>query len=412
MCAARPATGAVARSVRFLVLAVVLALVACNSTSRPMSTGSRVELSRFTRSSNSIGLDLYGRARLTPGNVALAPFAISNALVMIWAGARGETGKQIQRVLHAEGAPRGALETAGQIARSLGDPGRKFTFRTASRLFIEKSHALDPTYFKHLESTAAATIEPLDFLDAPEPSRRHINDWMARQTENHIRDFVPPGGLTSSTAIVIANGVYFRGRWKARFSEAETAAAPFHMTRTETKDVPTMHLTAAFRAAWLDDVSVIELPYAPGELAMTLVVPQSLDGLANVEARLSLATLDAWTSALRSQEVEVFVPRFEISPRLRLKDSLKALGMPLAFEPSSADFTAIARSGIFVSELFHDVYVRVDETGTEASAGTWGSFDKAEPPTFQADRPFLFFIREVRSGLILFMGRVSDPTGT
>jgi serpin B len=389
------------------LLFLAIALAACNRSPRPLTTDSPVELARFTRGNNALALDLYERARHAPGNVAISPLAISNALAMLWAGARGETAAQIQRVLHAEGTADKALDTAGQIARNLGDPGRKFTFQAASRLFVEKGRASEPAQLAQL----GTMTEPLDFILASEPSRRHINDWVAGQTQNHIRDLLPAGAVTPLTTLVVAGALYFHGDWTTRFSADETRRQPFYRTPTDEKDVPTMHQEGSFRIAVTDGVGVLELPYEGGELAMTVVVPWGTEDLAAVEARASPAALDRWSLALRPEKTTISLPRFEMNARFPLGESLKALGMAHAFDHERADFTGIVAKGSSLTEIYHEVYVKVDEAGTEAAAGTGSSLYKAGPPPFVVDHPFLFFIREVRSGLILFMGRVSDPTG-
>lgn len=396
-----------AKGVALLLLAIVVVRVAWAP--RPLARDA-VELSRFTRSSNALGLDVYAEARIAKGNVAVSPLAISNALVVLWLGARGETRAEIQRTLHAEGTAEAAIDTAGEIAKSLADPTRKLTYRSVDRLFVERRRAVESTYLERTRRTFGALVEPADFASAPERSRQAINDWVAGQTENHIRELVPPGAVDPTTTLVLASAIYLRARWKSTFSKESTWPEPFYRTPADIIDVPMMHQKGSLRAAWLDGVGVLELPYEDSDLAMILVLPTGGGTLPQVEARLSASTLDRWIAALEPERLAVCLPRFEIVAKLPLSEPLKALGMALAFDPNRADLTAIAGSGVFVREISHEVYLRVDEEGTEAAAGTRSSWSKASPGEFRADQPFLFLIREVRSGLILFMGRISDPT--
>lgn len=391
------------------LIVLAFAGVACNPSPRPLKTDSPIELSRFVRSTNSLAFDLYARARQKPGNLVLSPLAVSNDLAMLRAGARGETEAQIGRVLHAEGAADKTLDTAAQVTRSLGEPKRKFTLRFADRLFVDKGEALEPAQLGRFKTAFGTLVEPLDFAAASEASRRHINDWVAAETEDHIRDLLPEQAVSSLTSLVVAGALYFRGMWKERFPVHATRSWAFHMTPTEEKDVPMMRREASFRAAWTREVGVLELPYDGGELAMMVVIPAPDTDLSAVEAQLSPALLDQWALALRPMVVEVELPRFETTRGLLLGESLKALGMRLAFEPG-ADFTGIAGKGAIVAEVYHKVYVKVDEAGTQAAAAVGAPAWKAAYPTFRVDRPFLFFIREVHSRLILFMGRISDPT--
>jgi serpin B len=347
--------------------------------------------------------------------VAISPLVVSNVLVQAWASARGETAAQIQSVLRAEGDSARALQSFAKFTDELGNPSRKHVFRAATRLFIEKTQVSEAGDPKQVESGLSGEVEPVDLVSAPEASRRRVNDWIASQTQQSIRDLVPPGTITPMTVMVIASGAYFSSNWLMRFSERYTWEDSFYRTPADHKDVPMMHTDAWVRYASVDGVSVVEMLYEGGEVAMTLALPEEraeFDALAKVEARLSLATLDGWIAALRKTAMSLSLPRFTINTYLPLRASLQAMGMSLAFDGARADFTNIGRRGVHVDELFHKVRLEVNEAGTTGSAGGSLTEALAAPPEFRADRPFLFFIREVRSGLILFMGRVSDPAAT
>jgi len=225
--------------------------------------------------------------------------------------------------------------------------------------------------------------------------------------------------VNATTRLVLANAIYFLGIWGDPFPKRLTAAAPFHLTASESHDVPMMHQAELFRFAVTDGVKVLEMFYKGLALAMTLVLPDQKGGLDAVEARLSPATLDAWFGALAADRVDVALPRFEVDPAgsLALQPTLEALGMPLAFNPNNADFTGITTPSLSIDNVFHKAFVKLDEDGTEAAAATAvvAHTRRLGPPPpkveFHADHPFLFFLRDVRSGMILFMGRVSDPTG-
>lgn len=163
-----------------------------------------------------------------------------------------------------------------------------------------------------------------------------------------------------------------------------------------------------FRSAWLEKVHVVELPYQGDELAMLLVVPQEGQELAAVEAELSPATLDRWIALLTLDDMDIALPRFEMASGGSLVEGLRALGMRRAFG-GDAELPEVAKPGAFIDVFSHRVHLQVDEAGTKAWSVTWARAVKGAAPPFRADRPFLFFLREVRSGLLLLMGRVSDP---
>ncbi len=380
------------------------------------------DVGSFAKSSNALGLDLYARARARPGNLALSPISVAAALTMTWGGARGETAAQMKKVLHAEGESGPAMDVAGQLLASFGGEGSKVTLRVANRLFGEKTYAFEQAYLDHTKAAFGAPLEALDFKGNVEPSRVHINAWVAGQTQDRIKDLIPAGGVSGDTRLVLTNAIYFLGNWMSPFTKEATRPAAFHVTASASRDVPTMNQDARLRFAATDGVKVLEMPYEGGEVAMDFVLPDAADGLDAVEKRLSTAAIDAWIGAMKSEHVDVALPKFEINPAasISLGDTLRELGMPLAFTAGKADFTGmanppIAADRLYLDKVFHKAFVKLDEKGTEAAAATAVviNVETAMVPspsvTFKADHPFLFVLRHLKSGAILFMGRVSDP---
>ncbi len=385
-----------------------------------MASLSSDEIKGLARSDNAFGLDLFAKLRAQKGNLAISPLSLSTALTMTWAGAHGETAEQMKKVLHQSGTIEQALSVNGKLLASYQDPELKVTLRIANRLFVEKAYKLEPTYLDITKTTFGAPLEQVDFRNDFDASRQHINAWIASVTQERIKNLLPEESLSSATCLVLTNAIYFLGGWSQPFSKQLTAVAPFHLTASERHDVPTMHHADLFRFAATDGVKLLEMFYMGRALAMTLVLPDQQGGLDAVEARLSPATLDAWLGALVAVSVDVALPKFEIDPAgsLALGDTLKALGMPFAFDPNKANFTGIATPSLYIDKVFQKAFVKLDEEGTEAVAATavvgrkMSAKGKPPPPKaeFHADHPFLFFLRDVRSGMILFMGRVSDPT--
>jgi serpin B len=381
------------------------------------------ELATLAKGNNALAFDVYGKTRTKAGNLALSPISISTALTMTWGGARGETAAQMKKVLHAEGAADKAMDVSGKLLASFGNEGNKVTLRVANRLFGEKAYTFEQAYLDRTQAAFGAPLEALDFKHAADASRVHINDWVAKQTQDRIKDLLPAGSLDPDTRLVLTNAIYFLGDWQSPFNKESTRPAAFHATATSTKDVPTMNQVEHFSFAATDGVKVLEMPYEGGEVAMTLVLPDAPAGLDAVEQRLSPELLAKWIGAMQSDRVLVALPKFEINPAasLSLGDTLQALGMPLAFDREKADFTGMANppspaDRLFISKVFHKAFVKLDEKGTEAAAATAvvmaraGGMAPSKPPSeFRADHPFLFFLRHVKSGAILFMGRVSDP---
>ena len=220
---------------------------------------------------------------------------------------------------------------------------------------------------------------------------------------------------------MLVNAVYFLGKWETPFDPQATHDETFNLLNGMMVQVPTMARTGHFRHGQIDGVTVVDLPYRGRDLVMTLFIPEDLSGLPTIEERLSSETLASWIGALARLETEarLYMPRFEMEAKRALSEHLKALGMRQAFDAEAADFGGIAvpRSAeerLFISEAYHQAFVKVDEVGTEAAAATAidmavGGMPPPSPPEIRVDRPFLFAIRERSSGAILFLGRVVDP---
>ncbi len=377
--------------------------------------------------SNAFGLHLYTHLRQSPGNLAMSPASITLALTMTWAGARGETAAQMARVLHLGGEQKALLEDAKGLISTWNDPNRKtYTLKIANRLFGEKSYSFEKAYLQTTGDMFGAPLEPTNFKGAAEAGRKHINGWVEKQTQDRIKNLIPQGSIDADTRLVLVNAIYFLGNWETPFTKAATRPAPFYLTPEKPKDVPTMHQTGGFKYAETDGLKLLEMPYEGGELAMVLALPDAKDGLSTLEDKLDSDKLASWIGSMTTRRVIVSLPSFTIDPQnsLSLGDALKGMGMELAFDRGKADFTGIANPSnaadrLFIGKVFHKAFVKVDEKGTEAAASTAvimpriGSAARPERmPEFRADHPFLFFLRDTRSGAILFMGRVSDPTAS
>jgi serpin B len=405
---------------RLLPVSLLGLLLAVGSAAQPSRPDDAV--ARFARSSNEFGLDLYGKLRAMPGNLVVSPASVTTALAMAWGGARGKTAEQMQAVLPFDRPAAETMPVSGRLSAALTDPKRPVTFRIANRLFGEQSYRFEPAYLEATKAAYGAPLEPLDFKRAPDQARERINGWVEQQTERRIRDLVPAGSLRPTTRLVLVNAIYFLGDWSAPFKKESTRLASFFTSPTARKDVPMMHQTEELRFAEKHAVKVLELPYRGREMAMLVILPDQVDGLDAVERSLTEPRLQELVAALVPQRVAVALPKFEVNPAqsLTLGDTLRAMGMAHAFDPTQADFTGMAQPAdpadrLFLARVFHKAFVRVDEKGTEAAAATAAAMEtvsarpREQSREFRADRPFLFVIRDTASGLVLFLGRVADP---
>ncbi len=370
---------------------------------------------------NRFGFDMYGQLRGEPGNIVMSPASIELALLMTWGGARDGTAAEMAKVLHLGELGESAHASAGEMLAAWNDPSRStYELAVVNRIFTERTAPIEPDFIELTKKHYGAGYEALDFRKNFEPSRLHINEWVAKQTKDRIQDLLPENSLDELTRLVLTNAVYFLGQWDAKFDEDATKSAAFFVDGKTKAQVDTMHQTATLGLARPTGLAVLEMPYVGKELAMVVILPDDRDGLAAVEGRLA-AEYDRWISELTPQSVEVAFPRFriEMPASIALKKPLEALGMPVSFT-DAANFEGMsnppdAREKLKIADVYHKAFVEVNEEGTEAAAATAvvmqarGAAPQQEQ--FNADHPFIFAIRDLRNGALLFIGRVNDPRG-
>jgi serine protease inhibitor len=366
------------------------------------------------RSNTRFTLDLYRTQRNASGNLFLSPYSISAALAMTYAGARGATAVQMAHAMHFDLAPQELLPAFAALEMRMAEVERQgaVQLHVANRLWPHKDCRLLGEYVTLIEQSYGASLTSLDYLHA-EAARQTINTWAEEQTGHKIRDLVPPGVLNELTRLVLANAIYFKGDWASRFRLRFTRCVPFWVTPDSTVQAQMMEQTHKFGYAETDEMQALEMPYAGGALSMIVLLPRARDGLASLEAALTAENLDRWTAGLRPEEVQVSLPRFEITFGVLLDAALQSLGMADAFS-ERADFSGMdGARRLYIGAVLHKAFVKVNEEGTEAAAATvvmtLGAGLPPPLPVFRADHPFLFLIREVRTGSILFLGRVLNP---
>jgi serpin B len=370
------------------------------------------------RGNTAFALSLYQKLSTTKGNLFLSPFSISAALAMTFAGARGNTAREMTTALHFSvegeelhsafaGLRQNLLEAAGKGGMRL---------KVANALWPQQGYPFLPEYLALLERYYGTTATPVDYARATEQARQTINQWVERETEQKIKDLIPSGILDPLTRLVLTNGIYFKGDWASQFKKGATHDAPFHGTPGSSIKVSMMTQQHRFRYGERDDLQILELPYAGKELSFVVLLPRRVDGLPELERALTPEGLADWTGRVREQEVVVFLPKFKLISQFRVDAALQALGMVDAFSPGKADFAGMDGKPhwLYIGAVLHKAFVDVNEEGTEAAAATGVvvglTSARVQPPTFRADRPFLFLIRDNQTGSILFMGRVVDPT--
>ena len=368
---------------------------------------------------NRFALDLYARLRTGQSdNLFFSPGSLSTALAMTYAGARGQTADQMAQVLHFP-LPQEKLHPAfGDLRRTWDFKGNERGYRlsVANRLWGQEGFDFLPGFLALTREHYGAELAQVDFSRQTEAARRRINAWVEEQTQGKIQDLIPKGVLDAMTRLVLTNAIYFKGDWTEPFRKEATQVAPFHISARQQTDVPLMYQKDEFRYWAGDGQKVLELPYGKGDLAMLILLPDEIEGLSALEANLTTDNLSRWQSGLRKQDVRIYLPRYKLTSQFQLGDVLKAMGMVRAFTPREADLLGMSsEQELFLSAVIHKAFVDVNEEGTEAAAATAVGVKAAlairQPMVFRADHPFVFLIRDNRTGSILFLGRLVNPRG-
>lgn len=388
---------------------------------RKLGEGGRVtaDVRSIARGNNRFAVDLYGQlAAKEDGNLFFSPANISTALAMTHAGANGVTEKEMAAVLHFE-LPDDRLNAAYRDWRGVlhtGGRTRGYELRIANRLWGQKDYGFRPEFLNTTDAFYGAGLAQVDYVKGAEEVRAEINDWVEKETAGRIRDLIPRGSVGPMTRLVLTSAIYFKGDWTTPFDPRRTQKLPFHVSANRKVDALLMYRKDHFGFKESKELKVLELPYGKDRrLSMLVLLPQKNDGLPAVEKALSVKKLNEWTSGLRNVDVKVWLPKFRTTSQFELGRALQSLGMQTAFDPARADFTGMSsHERLFLSAVIHKAFVDVNEKGTEAAAATGAIGTKASlpvnQPEFRADHPFLFLIRDNRSGGILFLGRLSDPT--
>ena len=369
------------------------------------------------RGANDFAASIYQQLARGQENLVFSPFSVFTALSMTLEGARGQTARQIAAALHQPYPnPQYAQSLAAltsELAKTAG--GSASTLLNANALWIDRGFRVQADFRKTLETAYGAPPGEVDFSTDTESARRQINSWTGQHTNGKIPELFSSGSLTNETRLVMSTAVYFNGKWQSAFRVAETRPAPFHLPGGASAETKFMNQTGKFGYRETAQMQILEMKYAGGTLAFDIVLPKSADGLPTLEKSLNGAVVAEWLSSLAPRTVEVALPKFRSESEFSLRDVLAQLGMRDAFQ-RSADFSGIDdRRDLFLSVVRHKAFVDVSEEGTEAAAATGigvslvSAVVSPARVSFRADHPFLFFIRDTRTGLLLFAGRLFNP---
>lgn len=372
------------------------------------------------RENNAFGLDLYKRVgtEYAGKNLFFSAYSVSSAFAMLLPGARGETANEIARALRFT-VPADQLHPAMNKlsldiesrarAGGQGTDGQGFRLNMNNSFWGEQTTNWERPYLDVLATHYDAGVNLVDFQGNPDAARRTINTWTEEKTERRIQELLPDGSIRSLTRFVLVNTVYFNAAWVRPF---DAATLEFTDATGQKRNVAAIKRTAMdFRYTSTPEADVVGVPYEGGALEFTMVVPKDL---AAFESTLSEPVLSSLWIKLETKYVDLTMPKFRIEgPSISIADALKSLGVTRAFT-GEADLSGMAREPLFVSNVFHQAFVKLNEKGTEAAAATAIVGERTSAPIDQpikveVNKPYLFFVRDLPTGAVLFSGRMLSP---
>ena len=414
-----------------LVSTMLLAMLGCSQvvsgqllqSDKPRNTSPAVsgtDMGTLVNGNNSFAFDLYQVLRQSGENLFYSPYSISEALAMTYAGARSGTEKDMAGALHFI-LPQDRLHPAfnsldlqlkqrGEGAKGKDNEG--FRLNVVNAIWGQKDYQFLGQFLDVLAENYGAGLRLLDFISETEPSRIMINKWVSDQTEERIKDLIPQGVIDELTRLVLTNAIYFNAAWQYPFEETATADGLFFLLNGSNVTVPLMRQTESLRYTEGTNYQAVELPYDGRELSMVILLPKAGQFEA-FEQSLDAAVVKGIIDRLEGGQVALTMPKFEYEYSLGLKKALTTLGMGVAFTPD-ADLSGMdGKRDLLIQDVIHKAFVSVDEAGTEAAAATavivGTTSVPAQPVEVKINRPFIFLIRDIPTGSMIFVGRVLNP---
>ncbi|MFO7639653.1 MAG: serpin family protein [bacterium] len=404
---------------RAIILSVLLTAAGCAGSAKPAAEAEPpaepVPAERLVEAGNRFGIRLFTELReeAPEANLFISPPSIALALAMAWNGAQGETREAMAAALELAGLdPAGVSRANADLLEALRTGDEEVTLEIANSLWVRRGIPLGKEFVRVNAEHYEARLAELDF-GSPEAVET-INRWVSDRTRGRIPDII--SRLNPDDVLVLLNAVYFKGAWTEAFEPGLTSEREFTSAAGATQRGPMMAKNGEFQYREADGFQAVRLPYGGGDIAMYVLLPG--DDLAGLAGRLEPGEIERWAVEMRTMKGELVLPRFKLEYAQKLNEVLKRVGMEVAFDPARADFSGMVEPGanlaLFISEVMHKSFVEVNEEGTEAAAATSVTVTLTAMPVQEerfrmvCDRPFIYLIRDDRTGALLFLGALNE----
>ena len=408
--------------VALLMIAIVTAAVVLflfpyepNQPPKANDTDSTLQgIQEVVNANNQFAFELYPELDKSENeNIFYSPYSISAALAMTYEGAQGQTADEMKSVFHF---PENSIlrPNFAAIYNDINKGNTAYELRTGNALWVQQDYPFLEEYTSKVEKYYGGKAANVDFVKETEKSRQTINSFIEEQTNNKIKDLIPPGVLNAMTRLVLTNAIYFKGTWEWEFDKSDTSEQDFKITPDNIIKAQMMYMDpdkARFKYADVGNLQILELPYKGEKISMLILLPT--ENLGAIEPFLTAGKLNEYKAQMKETKLDaIYLPKFEFDTKYFMKETLSIMGMPTAF--GNADFSGMdGTKSLFIDQVIHQAFVKVDEKGTEAAAATAvtvGLTSIMPSSVFRADHPFIFVIQEKETGNILFLGKVVDPT--
>jgi len=374
---------------------------------------SLAETKRAATASNEFGLAFLAQIADSSANKMISPVSLTLALGLAANGAAGETESAMKDALRIGGRPDFDWQSGHYgLHQALASAHGDIEFSIANALWVGKNMPIETSFLDIAKRKYQSTSRSVDF--ASPSAAREINDWVAGQTNNRIRDLVK--STDAMTLMMIVNAIAFKGKWAVPFEAESTRNGMFFTGAGGSKTVKMMNQEAGFLYGERDGHQVLRLPYKGDRFEMVMILPKKGTDIAAFAQGMTPASYEAFSNLGKRETVLVTIPKWTSEATIDGKMPLVGLGMGIAFQADRADFSRLSKMPAFISSVTHKSFIKVDEEGTEAAAATAVEIKvtsapvRPEPKVFRADRPFLYAISDTQTGAIVFLGYVADPT--
>ncbi|XP_056416335.1 serpin E3 [Hyla sarda] len=374
---------------------------------------------RLREQNTEFAVKLYQKIVTTENrtDVVISPSSVARSLGLLQFGAQGSTFTQIEKTLGYNVFDKSVKIFMKSMHRELTNSSQDTSICLACALFVQAGTPISTQFTEYTVQWANSSLQLTNFTEHNRTAIQ-INQWVNRNTGGGTETMVAGGQFGSGfMQIALVSTMYFKSKWKTKFSFTDTQTLPFISTDGSVVKVPMMHQTAdvaygQFETPSHEKFTVVELPYLGNTVSMFVVRPTDRNTpLSSIESNLTSKSITTWANTMKKIKMDIFLPRFKLESYSDLRMALSALGISDLFDPRKADFKGISeQKNLYVSQAIHKAQIEVEEGGTRASGVTaMVLLKRSRMPVFKADRPFFFFLRQASSGSVLFIGRVTNP---